>query len=677
MEEKEIVDSPREAQDKRLFWLSFLVLFFELTMIRWTAANIFYVGYFTNFVLLACFLGIGLGCLCGHWKQDALKIFPFIVTGFVLLITVAPLEVGVQMRGEIHFQDSRIGKTVPMWVILPVVFVAVAAMFTCLCQPMGRLLKSLPPLRAYTINILGSLAGILGFTLAAFLRLPSTAWFAVSMGLFLWIAGKHKWRKWNRAAAILCVLITTGDLVEYCYGQLYWSPYYKLRLLARETDDGPIYEIRVNGLGHQIMNPPDINIIGRMYHTPFQLLDRKFDDVLYIGAGSGSDVAVALFYNVKHIDAVDIDPVIMDLGKEFHPARPYDDPRVKMHVNDGRAFLQGTEKKYDMICFALPDSLTLVSGYSSLRLENFLFTNECFETAKSRLKDDGLVVLYNYYREEWYIQKLARMLKGVFEHDPAVYMWPKEDMLPAVMMVGPGLKKLAPEQRVPFDFGAQELTPATDDWPFTYLRRPSVPVQYFVMFALLAPLCIAAVRLCSPKTEGRSKFHYHFFFMGAGFFLLEAKSLVQFSLLFGSTWIVNSLVFFAILVAVLLANLIVAKIEFRKTWPLAVALFVTVIANFILPLDALLFENVVLRYLVASAVIFSPIFCANLLFSRFFRDTKAADLGFAANLFGAMSGGILEYGSLVLGYRRLMLLVGAFYALTLLTAPLKEMKRNE
>jgi len=85
----------------------------------------------------------------------------------------------------------------------------------------------------------------------------------------------------------------------------------------------------------------------------------------------------------------------------------------------------------------------------------------------------------------------------------------------------------------------------------------------------------------------------------------------------------------------------------------------------------------VLRYLVASAVIFSPIFCANLLFSRFFRDTKAADLGFAANLFGAMSGGILEYGSLVLGYRRLMLLVGAFYALTLLTAPLKEMKRNE
>jgi hypothetical protein len=268
------------------------------------------------------------------------------------------------------------------------------------------------------------------------------------------------------------------------------------------------------------------------------------------------------------------------------------------------------------------------------------------------------------------------MLKEVFKHDPAVYMWPQEDMLPAVMMVGPGLKQLAPEKRVPFDFGTQELAPATDDWPFTYLERPSIPVQYFIMFALLAPLCLVAIRLCRPKAEGRPKFHFHFFFMGAGFFLLEAKSLVQFSLLFGSTWIVNSLVFFAILVAVLLANLIVARFEFRKTWPLAVALFITVIANFILPLDALLFENVVLRYLVASAVIFSPIFCANLLFSRFFRDTKAADLGFAANLFGAMSGGILEYGSLIMGYRRLMLLVGVFYALTLLTAPWKEIRKH-
>ncbi|MDA0836175.1 MAG: spermidine synthase [Planctomycetota bacterium] len=675
MEETEFTDAPPAALDKRLFWLSFLVLFFELTMIRWTAANIFYVGYFTNFVLLACFLGIGLGCLCGHWKSEAVDAFPFIVAGFVLLITIVPLEVSVQIGGEIHFQDSQVRKAIPMWLILPFVFICVASMFTCLCQPMGRLIKTLPPLRAYTINILGSLAGILGFTATAFLRLPSTAWFAISMILFIWVAGPGKWRLWHIGASVLLVLSTAGDLVGFFYGQLHWSPYYKLRVLAHQTETGPEYEIRVNGLGHQIMKLPNIKAVGKMYHTPYLMLDRSFDDVLYIGAGSGTDVAVALLHGVKHVDAVDIDPVIMDLGKAYHPAKPYQDPRVTMYVNDGRAFLRGTEKKYDMVCFALPDSLTLVSGYSSLRLENYLFTRECLETAKLRLKKDGVVVLYNYYREMWYVQKLARMLREVFDQDPAVYVWPQEDLLPAVIMVGPGLKTLPDSGRVPFDFGNQELTLATDDWPFTYLERPSIPVQYFIMFALLAPFCVAAIRLCRPKTEGHSKFHFHFFFMGAGFFLLEAKSLVQFSLLFGSTWIVNSLVFFAILVAVLLANLIVARFEFRRTWPLAVALFVTVIANFILPLEALLFENVVLRYLVASAIIFSPVFCANLLFSRFFRDTEAADLGFAANLFGAMSGGLLEYSSMILGYRHLMLVVGFLYALALLTAPWKDIRK--
>ena len=95
--------------------------------------------------------------------------------------------------------------------------------------------------------------------------------------------------------------------------------------------------------------------------------------------------------------------------------------------------------------------------------------------------------------------------------------------------------------------------------------------------------------------------------------------------------------------------------------------------NFILPLESLLFDNWLLRYVVASAVIFSPIFFANLLFSRFFRDTKAADLGFAANLLGTLAGGLMEYSSLLVGYRHLMLFVGLFYALALLTAPWKDL----
>ena len=52
---------------------------------------------------------------------------------------------------------------------------------------------------------------------------------------------------------------------------------------------------------------------------------------------------------------------------------------------------------------------------------------------------------------------------------------------------------------------------------------------------------------------------------------------------------------------------------------------------------------------------------------------KAADLGFAANLLGTLAGGLMEYSSLLVGYRHLMLFVGLFYALALLTAPWKDL----
>ena len=684
----------------RLFILSFLVLFFELTMIRWTAANVFYVGYFTNFVLLACLLGIGIGCMGAGWKRQVFGWFPFAAAALVAVITVGQFDVDVSIKGQIHFQESEPtdesdpqGTTpqteadpsendqrsgVPIWAVLPLLFASVAGLFVCLAQPLSGLLKSLPPLRAYTLNIVGSLAGILAYTLVAFLELPCPAWFAISFVLFFMLAEqKGRRRFWHAAAAIVCVALTCLDSI----GAVYWSPYYKIRLRPLETTDGSdSYEISVNGVSHQVMTTA--GAMGNIYRTPYEFFrgGRPFRDVLIIGAGSGGDAAVALRYGVENADAVEIDPVIYELGEKYHPDRPYQSPRIHKHITDGRAYLESTTKNYDMIIFALPDSLTLASAYSSLRLENFLFTMEAFQTVRGRLKDDGLFVLYNYYREHWYILKLARMLQSVFEDKPAVFVWKGQKLLPAVLMAGGRLGELPPEFRqIQWDWESEpppgvdptSLKNATDDWPFTYLKRPAIPVQYLLMFACLAPLCVLVVRRARPKAIGAKPAVAHFFFMGAGFFLLEAKSLVQFALLFGSTWLVNSLVFFAILSAVLVANLIVSKVRFERVWPIAVALSLTIVLNYFISLESLLFENWALRYVVASAVIFSPIFFANLLFSRFFRDTRVADLGFAANLLGTLAGGVMEYAALILGYRRLMILVGLCYVLALAAAPWK------
>ena len=84
----------------------------------------------------------------------------------------------------------------------------------------------------------------------------------------------------------------------------------------------------------------------------------------------------------KHVDAVEIDPEILDLGRRLHPDRPYQDPRVTTHVDDGRAFLARTNTAIDLILFALPDSLALVTGGGAIRLESYLFTREAMEAVR-------------------------------------------------------------------------------------------------------------------------------------------------------------------------------------------------------------------------------------------------------------------------------------------------------
>ncbi len=80
--------------------------------------------------------------------------------------------------------------------------------------------------------------------------------------------------------------------------------------------------------------------------------------MLVVGAGNGNDVSVALRQGASRVDAVEIDPKLMEIGERFHPERPYADPRVQQFVDDGRAFLERTDDSYDLIVFAFPDSLT-------------------------------------------------------------------------------------------------------------------------------------------------------------------------------------------------------------------------------------------------------------------------------------------------------------------------------
>src|SRR5215472_13957769 len=402
-------------RDFQLFLTSFLALYAELLCIRWMPAHVRYLSYFNNFILFASFLGLGVGILSVRRKLPlGPRTFPLILLFAAILIAATKFELHIGSAGVLYYGAGESGTAPPEnALVLPAAFLLVSLLFVCIGRPLGVLLAEVtPPLRAYGFDIGGSLAGIAAFFLLSWFEQAPVVWFGGLVLLCLLLAGPT----WRDRAFMLVPLVVAGA-IAWNIGQSYWwSPYYKIGLTP--TDNGHGFAVNVNESGHQAMLPSDEK--EPFYRAPYELFGSgQFQHVLIIGAGSGSDTAIGLKYGqVGHIDAVEIDPVIARLGQEYHPEQPFSDPRVEVHVDDGRSFLRKSTDTYDMIIFALPDSLTLTSQFSSLRLESFLFTEQSFKEARAHLTPDGAIVLYNYYRQDWLLRKLAGMLETAFGQAP-------------------------------------------------------------------------------------------------------------------------------------------------------------------------------------------------------------------------------------------------------------------
>ena len=660
----------------RIFLVSFTLLFFELLCIRWIPAYVRYLSYFTNFILLASFLGMGLGILSARRQAFRFPSFPLMVLILTAVVAVNRFELNISTTDVLYFGSGTHGwAQAESFILLPLIFTLVAATFIPLARTLGVLFTQTAPLTAYTYDILGSLAGTAAFFIIGYFALPPIYWFAILALLVLVVSTRQTLM---RTALYLCA---AAAIALFLQRDTYWSPYYKVTLTPAEPTG---YNLDVNSIGHQSMIPWQEK--EPFYRRVYELFPGgSFDHALILGAGTGSDTATALANGVRRITAVEIDPMIQKLGAQLHPDRPYSDPRVQMVNADGRVFLRNTGEKYDLIIFALPDSLTLTSSIANLRLESFLFTQDSLAAAREALTPDGLLVLYNYYREPWLIEKLATMVSRTFRRDSFVSTYGGQGR-GAVIINGPRLtdmpqgqfgsyrEELQPEEntrlRVTGEgyMPATDIPPATDDWPFVYLPRKSFPNIYINGLAVVAAISIAGIWWLAPAGTLR-RFDWHMFFLGVAFALLEVKALTTFALLFGSTWNVNSLVFFAILSSVLLAVLINARYKVRRVWIFYLLLFGMLALNLVVRPETLLFENAVARYVVASFLIFAPVFLANIIFSNSFRDTELADVAFASNLLGIMVGGMLEYLSMLTGYHLLLVGVIAFYAFAMFLRP--------
>jgi len=636
----------------QLFLASFLMLFVELVLIRWASSYVVYLSYFTNFVLLGSFLGIGVGFLRAHRGPDLFRWSPLVLALFLGFVMAFPVTID-RTGGDLVFFGSLTNEGLPVWIMLPVVFLAAAATMATIGHGVATRFQAFEPLEAYRLDILGSLAGIGAYVVLSLLGTPPLAWGLVMAGLFgALLLPRH-------ALHLLAVVPVVAVLEIGTFSpNTIWSPYYRI-LVNITPDERP--DISVNGIPHQAA----VHTAGSPYEVPYAHVgtDNPLRDVLVIGAGNGNDVAAALAAGAGHVDAVEIDPEIQAIGVEAHPDHPYQDQRVTRIVNDGRAVLQSTDRTYDLIVFALPDSLTLVSGQSGVRLESYLFTREAFEAARDRLNPGGAFAMYNFYREQWLQDRLAGTLADVFGRAPCLDTEGRGTIVGSLSMFVVGTTDDAQRCDAMWDPQGREVVgPATDDRPFVYLRDPSIPSRYLWSLALVLLTSLVLVRSFGGRMRAMSG-AVDLFLMGAAFLLIETKNVTQFALLFGTTWLVNALVFAGILLTVLAAVEVERRVRIGRPKLLFGALFLALAVAAAVPAAWLLDLSAIPRFLTATAIAFTPVFVANLVFAERFRDAPDPTAAFGANLLGAMLGGALEYLALITGYRSLLGLATALYVL--------------
>ena len=703
-------------RDATLFWVSACMLFFELLVIRWLSAELRIFSYFHNLVLLFAFLGIGLGAALA--RKRAYLLISFVVLAVLVVLVSLDDYLGIYSLKNIslYLSASLAGTDFFIWYsdpqlleverafaivvgigMLLLVMALITVSFIPFGQLMGRLFNEYErPLRAYGINLAGSLVGILVFNGLALFSLPPTTWFAAGgLGCLALVRG----RRWQVAAGLLVALCVISVYEPRTPEQwTLWSPYQKLSVSPASTSINrqrvPYgYQISVNSVNYmQITNYspefvrrypsafPSTEVPYDHYNMPYRFADRP-EQVLVVGAGAGNDTAGALRNGAGQVTAVEIDPKIIDIGRELHPEAPFSDPRVRVVNDDARSFFKRTREQYDLIVFGLLDSHTLSSSYSNVRLDNYVYTLESLQEARRLLTPNGVMVLLFEINEadDFIGARFQRMLTEAFGHRPVGFsvrsgfrgfggtgfVAGNEEVIDRQLAGDARLRSIVDGSEANVArWAGSSIGLATDDWPYLYLEGRRIPLLYFVLFGIVALFAMGGVRAAFGRQQ---RLEWHFFFLGAGFMLLEVQNISKLALHFGTTWTVNAIVISAILVMIALANYYVMRVRIGSLTPYYGALFAGLLVNFTVPLGVFTGLPPGLKELVLGLITGFPLFFAGIIFSTSFAATENRAAALATNLLGAMAGGLLESVSFLFGIKALLILAFGLYLLSMLT----------
>lgn len=716
-------------QNLALFLVSFLLLFLELALIRFISTEVRIFAYFSNMVLLACFLGLGLGCYFSNQKNRLYLtgIFVSILILFIKLpiiikvggspfhlFTDIPIFLAAFHDTVIHHQWTTqhlhlmqvIGMSATFILFFNIMFIFI---------PLGQIMGSLfdqhdKILMAYSINIVASLLGVWAFSTASFYYAPPWLWFIAALGLIVFLSVLIRQRHWKDFISVaVCLLVILNFIykkeMENKFAKVLWTPYQKISLYPLQPFDkqkNPFeerletgYEMNVNNVGFmELLNLSDqfrtehpVFFTNSAHYTPHQDKEMGLYDfpyylkpdpkkVLIFGAGAGNDAAAALRHGAQEVTAVEIDPGVCDLGKKYHPEKPYQNPRLKLINDDARSFIKKTQDQYDMIVFGLLDAQSQSSSMNNMRMDHYVYTLESFQEVRKHLKDDGLLVVSFFVLRQWIGARIAGLIEESWGTKPVVLSLSRNNKgLNQVLILisnnpsdiwgylgkNPKYSNFAMDYWVDYKFKVKNTT---DDWPYLYLEKPQLPMMHLCFVAILLMLLLVSIKFILPK-EG--KIDWHFFFLGAAFLLLEFQNINKTALLFGSTWIVNAWNISAILILILAANIYLMKRKQINVQLVYLGLFISLAAIYLIPLDAFNIFPPVLKIISACLLLNLPIFFAGIIFGSSFRAVPHKNTAYGSNIIGAVVGGLLEYLSIILGIRALTLLAIGLYALSMIS----------
>ncbi len=697
-----------------IFLVSVLGLFLEMLLIRWISTEVRIFAYLQNTVLVVCFLGLGLGCFTCRQPirlQEAL-IALFLLT---LLIALPWTRQGLGKISEMlsvlsdfiiwHHGLARnptetvfyvllgLGGTYGLMLLILDIFVPIGRILGCLMDDHPNTIW------AYSINVGGSLVGTWLFVLFSMLFLPPLAWFLVLGILLCFFLG---WKQASRLNLVLVLgLVALSWLAGKEFGSLevVWSPYQKLVLWESNRFQHGVgqYTVTVNNTGYQAMidlggedapaRPRELlpGMLGfSQYDLPF-LFHPDPQTCLIVGAGTGNDAAGALRHGVRQVTAVEIDPAIVSLGRRFHPQHPYSSQRVLVITDDARSYFTLSRQKFDVIIFGLLDSHT-TTAMTNARLDHYVYTRESIARAKELLAEGGIMVQSFEAQKHFIADRMGHVLKEIFGQEPLSFRVPYNNYgWGGILFVNgnlaaareqiaqkPGLAVFIEQMQQRFPLSLTYTTPiTTDDWPYLYLQSPQIPLLYFLLAGLMVLLMVRSYYHWQARglVARWRRSHWHFFFLGAAFLLLEVQNISKASVALGNTWEVNAVIVSGVLVMILFANLL--AYQFPRL-PLGLVYFLllgTCLGLYFVDLSRFAFLPYATKAVIIGGLTTLPMLFSGVVFIRSFAVVQRKNEALGANLIGALVGALLQTITFITGIKALLLVVAGFYLLSLITKP--------